>query len=73
MRVNKRRKVGDYYLDIEELIESIDEIYSSALRQASLEALEGRLDELQLAAKVDEKKIKAEALRSVLEAQQAKS
>lgn len=71
MRVNKRRKAGGYYLDASELIESIDEIYSSALRQASLEAFEGRFDESQLAAKLDEEKIKVEALRLVLEAQQA--
>lgn len=67
--VNKRRKVGGYYLNNEELMEIIDGRFQRALRRASLEALEGRSDEIELAKKVDEKKIKKEALGLILEEQ----
>ena len=69
MRGNKRRKAGGYYLTAEELRESIEEIYPSALRQASLEALEGRYSDAELAERVDVASIREEALRMVLEAQ----
>lgn len=68
-RVNKRRKAGGYYLSPDELGESIEEIYPSSLRQASLEAFEGHYDESELATKIDEHKIKEDALRMVLDAQ----
>lgn len=68
-RVNKRRKAGGYYLGPDELRDSIDEIYPASLRQASLEAFEGHYDESELAARIDEHKIKEEALRMVLHAQ----
>jgi hypothetical protein len=35
-RINQRRKTGGNYLTIEELKETLDDAYSSALRQASL-------------------------------------
>ncbi|MDQ3831728.1 MAG: DUF29 domain-containing protein, partial [Candidatus Tectomicrobia bacterium] len=62
-RVNKRRKAGGYYLTRDELKESIDEIYPTSLRQASLEAFEGRYDDTELATKIYEHKIKKEALQ----------
>ena len=68
-RVNKRRKAGGYYLTEEELREGIDEIYPSSLRQASLEAFEGRYSESELAARIDENHIKAYAIELVLEGQ----
>jgi uncharacterized protein (TIGR02270 family) len=46
--------------------ESIEEIYPASLRQASLEAFEGHYDDSELAAKIDEHKIKEEALQKVL-------
>jgi len=52
-RVNKRRRAGSFYLDRDELTESIDEILPSALRQASLEAFEGRRDDFELRAMLD--------------------
>jgi hypothetical protein len=52
-RVNKRQRAGGHYLDQAELGESIDEIMASALRQASLEAFEGRYDEAELTALID--------------------
>jgi hypothetical protein len=70
-RVNKRRKAGGYYLAPDELRESIEEIYPASLRQASLEAFEGRYDDSELAAKIDEHKIKAEAFQMVLEVQRS--
>jgi hypothetical protein len=66
-RTNKRRKSGGDYLDPAELAEAIDEIYASALRQASLEAFEGHKDEAQLAALVNESGLKREALELVTE------
>lgn len=68
-RVNKRRKAGGYYLSKDELKESIDEIYPASLRQASLEAFAGRYSDAELAAKIDEHQIKAQALKIVLTAQ----
>ncbi|HBW58616.1 MAG TPA: hypothetical protein DEF27_12760 [Oscillatoriales bacterium UBA8482] len=40
-RENKRRKSGGYYLDYQELIETLEEAYLNAIDQASLEVLEG--------------------------------
>lgn len=64
-RINKRRRAGGNYLDEEELAEAIDEILPSALRQASLEAFEGRDDESELAARFDEADLKRDALAIV--------
>jgi hypothetical protein len=69
LRVNRRRKAGGFYLDADELRQSIEEIYPSSLRQASLEAFGGRYSDSELAPRVDEERIKEEALRLVLEAQ----
>jgi hypothetical protein len=52
-RVNKRRRAGGWYLTDAELAEAIDEILPSALRQASLEACEGRYDDAELAGMLD--------------------
>lgn len=40
-RENKRRKSGGYYLDHQELIETLEEAYLNAIDQASLEVSEG--------------------------------
>lgn len=66
-RVNKRRKAGGYYLTLDELKQSVDEIYPASLRQASLEAYEGRFSDVELAAQFDEGVLKAKALQMVLE------
>ena len=65
---NKRRKTGGYYLDREEIRDAIDAGYPMALKRAALEAFEGTLDEEELAGRVDEDKIKQEALSLVMEA-----
>ena len=67
-RINKRRRAGGCYLDEEELAEAIDESLPSALRLASLEALEGRYDEAELAARFDAAGLKREALAVVRQA-----
>lgn len=64
--VNKRRKAGGYYLEIDELRRAIDERFQNALRSASLESFEGVYDATQLAEMIDETAIKAEALRLLL-------
>lgn len=68
-RVNKRRKAGGYYLSEQELSDGIEEIFPAALRQASLEAFEGRYDENELAEWFDPQGVKREALRLVITAQ----
>ena len=70
-RSNKRRKAGGYYLSENDLQEAVDEIYQTALDLASLEAFEGQYDEIELATKIDEKKIRNEALRLILDEQAA--
>nr|VFJ90091.1 MAG: protein of unknown function DUF29 [Candidatus Kentron sp. H]VFJ91404.1 MAG: protein of unknown function DUF29 [Candidatus Kentron sp. H]VFJ98099.1 MAG: protein of unknown function DUF29 [Candidatus Kentron sp. H] len=64
-RVNRRRKSGGFYLDEQELQASINEIYPSALRTASLEAFQGRFDEQALAERVDEARIGQKALAAI--------
>ena len=68
-RANKRRRAGGFYLDEGELRESIEEIFPAALRQASLEAFEGRYDDAELAIRFDHEQVKQQALRMMLAAQ----
>ncbi len=68
-RVNKRRRAGGYYLDLDDLKESVEEIFPTALRQASLEAFEGRYDDVELTTKFDAPQVKQQALQMVLDAQ----
>lgn len=72
-RVNRRRKAGGTYLTRDELRESIDEIYPSSSRQASVEAFEGRYDDATLAAKFDEQAVKVKALQMVLDADRGRN
>jgi hypothetical protein len=67
-RTNKRRRAGGFYLDEGELQASIEEIFPSALRQASLEAFEGRYNDVELAARFDQEQVKQQALQMALEA-----
>ena len=62
---NKRRKAGGFYLSREELYEAIEESWTLALRRASLETLEGRYDEPELARMIDGKQIKETALEII--------
>ena len=70
-RVNKRRKAGEYYLSPDDLQDSIEEIFPTALRQASLEAFEGRYDDAELTTRFDVLHVKQQSLQMVLEAQSA--
>lgn len=63
--INQRRKTGGYYLSRDELQEEIDRRYTRALRRASLEAFEGRFDEVELGQKIDESQLKREALEMI--------
>ena len=61
-RTNLRRKAGGFYASPEELTEILDEAFNLALKKAALEVFEGRLDENELAGKLDKTAIINEAL-----------
>ncbi|MFM7711191.1 MAG: DUF29 family protein, partial [Microcystis sp.] len=65
-RINQRRKTGGNYLTSEELKETLDDAYSSALRQASLEAFEGIYKPEEIEAMIDKNKIINQALELIL-------
>ncbi|TRV03567.1 MAG: DUF29 family protein [Microcystis wesenbergii Mw_MB_S_20031200_S109] len=65
-RINQRRKTGGNYLTIEELKETLDDAYSSALRQASLEAFEGIYQPKEIEAMIDKNKVINQALELIL-------
>ena len=67
--VNRRRKVGGYYLTENELKGVIEDAWPTALLIASLEALEGRYNDIELSQKFDAKQIKKEAFQLIVEAQ----
>ena len=56
-RKNKRRKAGGYYLNEEELKETLEEAYLNALDQASLEVSEGRYEPEDIEAKINKDQI----------------
>ncbi|MFK5970593.1 MAG: DUF29 family protein [Candidatus Marithrix sp.] len=64
-RINKRRKSGSFYLSVDELTESIEEAFPSALTQASLEAFEGQYLAEQLATKINKAAIQQKALELI--------
>jgi len=64
---NKRRKAAGTYLSEDELRDTLDEAWPMALRRASLEAFEGRYDEIQLDRQIDRAGLLEEALQLLLE------
>lgn len=64
-KTNKRRRSGGNYADDETLAEIIDEAHDHALKEASYEAFEGKLNVSQLKEKVDFNKIKAQAIELI--------
>jgi hypothetical protein len=66
-RINKRRKARGYYLKDEELKETLEEVYQSALENASLEAFEGQYHWAELAKMVDRETIIEEAFQLIKE------
>ncbi len=65
-RTNKRRKAGGNYLTPEELQETLEDAYESALQQAALEAFEGRYEAEEIAAMVDRTTIIERAMQLIL-------
>jgi hypothetical protein len=65
-RINQRRKTGGNYLTSEELKATLDDAYSSALRQASLEAFEGIYKPEEIEAMLDKNQIINQALELIL-------
>lgn len=61
-RTNRRRKAGGTYLTIDELQETLDDAYGSALRQAALEAFEGRYEAKELGERVEQERVVSEAI-----------
>jgi hypothetical protein len=52
-RSNKRRKANGYYLTQAELLETLEDAYESALKQAALAVFEGRYESAELGEMVD--------------------
>lgn len=67
--INKRKKSGGYYITKNEISSIIGDAWHTALITASLEVLEGRYDEDELAEKVDAGQIKKEALQLIIDTQ----
>jgi hypothetical protein len=65
-RTNQRRKAGGTYLSLEELRETLDDAYDSALGQAALEAFEGRYGAAELGQRVDPQQMIDQALALIL-------
>ena len=59
--INKRRKSGGHYADEALLRESFQEAFLIALKRASLDAFEGKFDELELEAKINKDQILEDA------------
>ena len=65
-RSNKRRKANGSYLTKDELRETLDDAYESGLKQASLEAFEGRYETEAIANMVDRITIIDQAIALIL-------
>ena len=66
-RTNRRRKAGGTYLAIDELQETLEDAYDSALRQASLETFEGRYEASELDQMVEQKAVIDQAMALILQ------
>jgi hypothetical protein len=64
-RTNRRRKSGGYYASPEELRETIDDAFQSAVERAALEAFEGMYREGELLEMIDPEEVKAKALNLI--------
>mgnify|MGYP001791700193 FL=1 len=65
-RTNRRRKSGSFYLTVEELQETLEDAYDSALRQAALEAFEGRYEAAELGQMVERRGVVDQASSLIL-------
>jgi hypothetical protein len=66
INTNKRKSAGGYYLNEEELIESINYTFKFALKEASTEAFGGAFSAKILSEMIDSEAIKKEALEKIL-------
>lgn len=64
-RTNKRRKSGGFYLNDEELIETLAEAFPTALRKAAREAFEGSLSTTQLSEKISREAVLQTAFEKI--------
>ncbi|WP_413160265.1 DUF29 family protein [Capilliphycus salinus ALCB114379] len=64
-RENKRRKAGGYYLNQEELLETLEEAYLNAIDQASLEVQEGRYEPQELEEIVNREELLNQAMKLI--------
>ncbi|MEM6437693.1 MAG: DUF29 family protein [Cyanobacteria bacterium P01_D01_bin.115] len=65
-RTNRRRKSGGFYLTVEELQETLEDAYDSALRQAALEAFEGRYEAAELGQMIERRGVVDQASSLIL-------
>lgn len=68
-RTNQRRKAGGMYLTMQELQDTLEDAYDSALRQAALEAFEGRYEAAELEQRVDQKILINQAIALIVGAE----
>lgn len=61
-KTNKRRRAGGYYASEESLREIINEAYDHALKEASYEAFEGKMDTWELEKKLNREAIEKKAI-----------
>jgi len=66
---NKRRKAGGFYLTENEIKDTIEEAWKTALKKASFEAFEGKYDVSELLQMLNSEQIKAEALQLIMNEQ----
>ncbi len=69
MTTNKRHKSGGFYIQEDELRETIESVYDISLEAAALEAFGGSFQMEQLAEKFDANAVKKKAIQLILEAQ----
>ncbi len=65
-RINQRRKAGGTYLTQAELKETLEDAYESGLKQAALEAFEGRYEASELGEMIDREAILNQAIALIL-------
>lgn len=66
-RTNKRHKAKGNYLTEEELLETLEDAYDSALRDAAIEAFEGRYEAEEIGEIVNREEIIRKAMDLILE------
>jgi len=66
-RSNKRQKSKGHYLTSEELVETLEDAYKSALDEAALEAFEGRYEAEEIATMIDRTQILNQAIALILD------